>query len=216
MTMRSYGPWDEGIDWHLDEPDELTLPIAAATVITDHLRLPAETPETNAVTRYLKAATRLAQRQTLRALRDSTYRLKLNRFPGGYIQLPWAPLQSITSFTYIDPDGTEQELAEDVEDGYQLQRPEGAIARQARLYPGRSSAWPATQSGRVDPVVIEYVAGYESDALVPEDIIEGILLVVGEMFKQRSESIVGFGVSVNPALVRARNLWMPYSLSVYK
>lgn len=220
--MTTPPPWDQGIDYRTDELEEPPDALDVQWVIENHLKLPAGSQDAGAVAKYVKAATRLAQRTTLRALIDQRKRLVLSRFPGGYIQIPWAPLIAIESFTYIDQDGVEQSM-----DGspavYQLQQPRGASSRPARIYPpADTSAWPATRTNVVDAVTIEYRAGYVDLASsppagdVPADILEGCLLVIGEMHKQRSESIVGFGVSVNPALVRARGLWLPYGIGAYR
>jgi len=220
--MTTPPPWDSGIDYHVDELEAPPAPLDVQWVIENHLKLPAESADAGAVARYLAAATRLAQRTTTKALIDQRKILKLSGFPFGFIQIPSPPLIEIVAFDYIDSDGITQSLVGSPI-GYQLQQPVGGNPRPARLYPtADAGCWPTTATRTVDPVSIEFRAGYVDRAAspevgeVPEDILEGILLTVAEMHKQRSESIVGFGVSVNPALVRARNLWLPYGIGVYR
>jgi len=218
--MTTANPWDEGCPWHLSEPDEPPESVTLEFVRDSYLKLPSTTADNAMIARAIKASTRMAQRGTLRALVDQTYTLVLQRFPWGRIELPWPPLIEIEAFEYFDQNGAAQTLVETT--GYQLSAPVGAMARAAYLYPPESGAWPSISSTKIDPVRITYRAGYVDnaqsppDGAVPEDIIEGQLLVIGEMYKQRSESIVGFGISVTPALVNARGLWRPYAARVYK
>lgn len=209
--------WDESVRWHLEQ---VTAPdvagsdtLALAFVRDDHLRAANGTLEDDYITRLLKTSYRHAERVTRRAHLLQTWALVLDRFPCGDIVLPKPPLQSVTSITYIDEDGAEIELlGSPVGQEFQVSTPSGPKAARGRIRPVYDETWPSTRRV-LDAVRIEFVCGYPlvgspGVADVPEDIDHGRLLVIGEMYKQRSESVHAF--NQNPAVIRARDLWLDY------
>ena len=84
--------------------------------------------------------------------------------------------------------------------------------KQGLVTPVYNTCWPQARC-EVGAVVVTYDAGYVDEASptqaqIPEDIQQGQLIVIGELYKQRSESV--HAGNQNPALIRARDLWMPY------
>jgi hypothetical protein len=141
-----------------------------------------------------------------------TREMVLSRFPCWQIEVPWPPLITVESIEYTDTDGTDQTLATSA---YQASAPIGPTCRKGAIIPARDTTWPTIDAQAIDPVRITFRCGYvdggsPEQANVPEDLLHGQLLVIGEMYKQRSESVIGFGVSVNPAIVRARDIWREY------
>lgn len=112
---------------------------------------------------------------------------------GGVYPLPFPPLVSITSMTYVDADGAEQTLPAEtyatVTKGYCL---------------ANGASWPALR-GDVEGVRIRYEAGY---ALVPQTIRAAVLLHVGELYEHRESVVVGATVADLPRGVEA--LLSPY------
>jgi uncharacterized phiE125 gp8 family phage protein len=112
------------------------------------------------------------------------------------LQLLYPPVQSVTSFKYIDPNGTQQTL--DPTTGYTvtgLMTPYvGAQDIQTpRMYP--NTTWPAFK-WIPDAIEIEYVCGYGPDATyVPETIKVAIKMVLSHFFENRMEEITGDRVS---------------------
>lgn len=212
-------PWDEGVRWHIEQvtaPDVANEDsLSLAFVRDDHLRAVNGDAEDDFIRRLLKTSYRMAERATWRAHLQQTWAMVLDRFPCGDIVLPKPPLRSVTSITYTDDDGIEQELLGSPAGlEFQVSTPDGPKAPKGRIRPLYDETWPSTRRV-LDAVRIEFVCGYPlvgtySIADVPEDIDHGRLLVIGDMYKQRSESVIGFGVSVNPAIVRARDLWAGY------
>jgi len=111
-----------------------------------------------------------------RVLVTQTWRYKMDGFPGfdpryeshGYptIVLPKPPFQSIESFTYVDPAGVLQELAECNPDGtapagqfYGYQVDPGSETQPARLLPPWAGPWPPSRR-MPTAVQIEFVCGY--------------------------------------------------------
>jgi len=113
------------------------------------------------------------------------------------IDLPFAPIQSVTEVKYIDTNGVLQTLTQGT-DYYTagiMTPTAGAqdIAR-GRVLPVNS--WPATKY--VDEAVkIKYVCGYGDDAtFVPEPIKDVILRYVSFFFEERKDETTGPGVTI--------------------
>lgn len=205
--------WDDGVAWHTNVvavPLERTL--AVAFVRDKHLRVTNGTVEDDYITRLIETTTRMAERVTRRALMPQTRELVLSRFPYGRIELPWPPLIEVVSVEYIDTDGTPQTLDASA---YQVSVPFGPTAAKGQIWPARDMTWPTADTLSPDPVTVTYRCGYVDGgsperAAPPDDILHGQLLLIGELYKQRSDSVIGFGISVTPAVARARDLWLGY------
>ena len=79
-----------------------------------HLKIEAtDTGEDSLIKRLIVVARRRAEVSTGRALVTQTWTLALDGFPGGVIEVPRPPLSSVTSITYIDPEGATQTVAAD-------------------------------------------------------------------------------------------------------
>jgi uncharacterized phiE125 gp8 family phage protein len=105
------------------------------------------------------------------------------------------------SVKYYDTDGVEQTL--DVAEYY-----EDAKSKPARIVP--VSSWPATKD-RPNAVTITIEAGYGATAdKVPQVIKQALLLMVGDMYENREETVVGTIVSTLP--LTADRLLRPFRL----
>lgn len=186
--------------------DEQTLTLAF--VRDQHLRSPNGTAEDAYIKSLIATSQRLAERITRRSLLTQTWDYVLDAFPCGTasIVIPRPPIQSVTSVTYIDADGVEQTWGGSPL-SYDVSIPSGPTAGYARIAPAYGQTWPVART-QMDAVRVRFVAGWEDVENVPEDIIHGQLLVIGELYKQRSESVHAF--NQNPALIRARDLWLQY------
>lgn len=131
------------------------------------------------------AARQWVEEYTGRALITQTWTRKLDRFPAsGEIVLPRPNLQSVSSITYLDTDGAEQTLAADQFDVQKDELP-GRVTR------GYGDSWPSTQ-GVPNAVTVTYTAGYGAAASdVPGPIVSAIRLIVGDMYANREERVVG-------------------------
>lgn len=206
--------WDHGVLWHLelvtgpdlDTDDTLSL----AVVRDDHLRGANGTAEDDYITRLLKVSYRAAERVTRRAHLPQTWDLVLDRFPVCQIEFPLPPLQSVTSITYVDEDGAEQTLLGSPEE-FQVVTPSGPKAKKGYIVPLYDELWPETRS-MPEAVRVRFVCGYPMVGSpevvdVPIDIDQGRLLLIGEMYKQRSDSMPS---AMSPALIRATDIWKEY------
>lgn len=163
-------------------------PLTRADVLA-HLRLCSDDSSAE-LTRLLKAAREYVEGETWRQLLPATWRYSLDRFPCWEIELPRAPLASVTSITYIDTNGTTQTLS-------------GALYKQdtdsepGRVTPAYGQSWPSTRC-EMAAVKITYVAGYASAALVPEQLKVAILELVGHLYENREAVNIGNITSLVP------------------
>jgi uncharacterized phiE125 gp8 family phage protein len=165
-----------------------------------HLRV-VSADEDALISSLVLAARERAEIYTERALLQQTWEVSLDVFPTGDIRLPLLPLLSVVSVKYYDTDGVEQTL--DVSEYY-----EDAKSKPARIVP--VSNWPATKD-RPNAVTITIEAGYgETADKVPQVIKQALLLMVGDMYENREETVVGTIVSTLP--LTADRLLRPFRL----
>jgi uncharacterized phiE125 gp8 family phage protein len=155
-------------DWSLVTPptvDPLTLVEAKA-----QCRI-AVADEDALLTSYIGAARQAAEQYLGRGLLAQAWALQLSDW-ADVIPLPMAgPLQSVTSVAYYNDAGTLTTLAQ------------SAYLVDLRAEPGRvmrapNQVWPTVQSDRLIGVVITYVVGWGSAAVLPELIKQGLRLHV--------------------------------------
>lgn len=124
------------------------------------------------------------------------------------ISVPFAPLASITSVKYYDEDATIQTLDSG---SYLVKASAGAFAGRGYIEIEPFADLPILTTYMEYPVVVRAVCGYGSTAAsVPDGIKHAILFMVGDMYEQRQESVVG--VMVGKAAITAQNLLAPYRL----
>lgn len=118
-----------------------------------------------------------------RAFVTATHDLKLDRFPdgAGVIELPRAPLASITSVKYQDLDDVETTLSSSL---YSVD----ASSTPGRLLPAYDEAWPSTR-GHVHDVTVRFVAGYGDPGDVPRAHRHEILLRVADLYENREGAV---------------------------
>jgi len=99
------------------------------------------------------AATERCEIYTGRQMLTATWQLKLDRFPSGScIELPKAPLVSVSSVQYVDTAGDTQTWAAA---NYKTEIPSGPRARRGRLALAFGKTWPSTY-GEIADVTIEF------------------------------------------------------------
>lgn len=153
--------------------------------------------EDGVIAGYIKAARSAAESYLNRGLLTQSWTFAMSDFVD-FMPLPMAaPLQSITSVKYYDVNGTQQTLASS---GYTVD---------TRWRPGRvalaaNQTWPAIQSLRkVNRIEIEYVVGWTTRDLIPEDIRQGMRLFIGLCDVDRD----GMAQGTEQALRVAKTYW---------
>lgn len=129
--------------------------------------------EDSLLTAYIAAARLFVEQYTSLRIVEQTVDFRAGSF-SDLAHLPVAPLQSISSITYLDTDGTEQTLGTTVYEAVLV-----GLAPSIRLRVGQS--WPSVRSAS-DAVRVVAVAGY---AATPEPIKQALLLIVASWFESR-------------------------------
>lgn len=148
-----------------------------------HLRVDFAADD-DVIAALVDAATKRAEQETGLALINQTVRAELHAAPssGTAIELPVAPLSSVTSVTYRDSSNVEQTLASAA---YQTSAPSEG---RAYIVEAEGYSWPSTRVG-VESLVVTFVAGFGAAATaVPQDIKQGILLLVGHWYSNREDA----------------------------
>ena len=108
-----------------------------------------------------------------------------------------SPAQSITSIAYNDEDSAAQSQTD-----YYLDTRE----QRAVLKPEYNDSWPSTDN-TYGNVVITYQAGYAS---TPEQVNQAVLMIIGSLYEQRENHIIG--VSIDKVPMSVELLLEPYRI----
>jgi uncharacterized phiE125 gp8 family phage protein len=119
-----------------------------------------------------------AEGLTNRAIIDQTITMVADGFDGGF-EVPQPPLGSVTSITYYDEDNALQTLATSE---YQVNN----YAEPAIISPAYEATWPATYS-RFDAVKVVFQSGYANAAAVPTSLKQGMLMMLTDLYDNRSQ-----------------------------
>lgn len=200
-------PWDDGVRWFARRTVAATEPPmeVGSYVQEEYLRDMADGAQQFTIGRMVAAAVSAAEDATGRALMPQTWAMTLDRFPGsGEIHAVRPPFIEALSLAYYDTDNAAQELLLSPEEFLVI--PSGAETR-AIVRPLDGEEFPETYC-RPDAVTLTFRAGYaDQDDPVLQQINAGILLMVGELYKQRSLSVQS--VHNDPSLLTLARFWRP-------
>ena len=182
-------------------PTEEPVTVAEAR---EYLRIDDKDTEEILLYRLIKAATQQAEEFTNRAFVTQTWDLKLDGWWRGALLVPKAPLQSVTSITYLDENGDSQTWASS---NYIVDSPNGNSAVKGRIGYADDVTVP-TLDDVINPVTVRFVAGYGDAGDVPENVKFGILMFVADLYENRQSSVVGTIASSLPQT--AKSLLWPY------
>lgn len=124
-----------------------------------------------------RSARLLVESHTQRQLVTATWKLHLDRFPAGDIQIRKIPVTSVSSITYYDTNGTSQTWDSDEYETDMLTYP-------ALVRAGYGYYFPSTRSGKLNAVTIQFVAG-SSVSAVDRRAKTAILLLTKHLFDNR-------------------------------
>jgi len=163
-----------------------------------HLRVDHSVDDTY-IESLIKAARVACENHQNRAYITQTRKLYLDDFPCNcrYIELPYAPLQSVTSITYYDVDGNSQTWSSSL---YQVD----TKAEPGVVMPVYGEDFPEAREEKLNAVTITYVCGYGgTSASVPETIRHAMRLMIGDFYNQREDTVIGNIVNTMPRGVEA-------------
>lgn len=179
------------------KPDATPVSLAEAKMQNNLLHtLPAE--EQALLELYIQAAIATVENRSNVQLCTATYQLTLAGFPND-IALPKYPVQQVTSITYLDSNGVEQELDNWITD---------TTVNPAKIYPAYGESWPATRQ-HPNGVTITFDAGFGDPEDVPADIKGALLFWIGHLFTNREPVVTG-------TIATALPLTFEYLLSQYE
>lgn len=147
--------------------------------------------EDDLITALIKPARELAEHRTGRALITQTCLWVMPKLCGEKIAFPVAPVQSISSITYLDSNGVQQTLPTSV---YALDKT-GNGKHYLRLLNGQS--WPGVLD-QFDAVKITFVAGYGDATDIPASVKQWMLLVIAFWYKNKESATDGSVVTELP------------------
>lgn len=98
------------------------------------------------------------------------------------IELRW-PLQSVTSITYTDTAGSPQTFSN-------TNYTADVDSDPPRVTPNVGQLWPIA-SLLPNSIKIEFIAGFTSPALVPDNIKAALRLIIGDLYENREQSLIG-------------------------
>ena len=168
-----------------------------------HLRV--DIHEDNALIEgYIATAREWCELYMGRAFVTQTLEIYLDSWPAnGEIELPRAPLQSVTSVIYTDENGIEVTWADS---NYLV----STASEPGRIVVKRSTSWPNATLKEIDGIKITYMAGYGTTVeSVPQQIRSAILLITGDLYENRENTLIEQGVSVVEANFGAKALLYP-------
>jgi len=169
------------------------------TEVKNQLRIASSTADHDSLRGYISAIRHRTETFLAKTLITSTWEYKIDAFCP-VINLPMAPVQSVTTISYVDTDGATQTFTD-----FQ-------VDASGRLAPAYSFSWPSTRN-QFDAVTITYIAGELNAGEVQEDIKYAMLLWIGACDVQRENLVVGAGVIVSQPKI-AENLLEPYKRMV--
>lgn len=170
-----------------------TLANNTATIYTDNtadVALGASAPLTNTtldplIARFITTARQLAEIELGRYLVTQTVDGYFDDFTGGDRRVYLPPLQSVTSITYVDLDGTTQTLA----NTEYLVNDKSTPCWIEEAY---GKMWPAVRQ-QANAVRVRFVAGYGAAAAVPACIKDWMLFKINTMWETRTTFTISTG-----------------------
>lgn len=178
--------------------DPAVEPISLAEA-KEHLRIePGFALEDDLISLYVSAARDQAEKYCNRSFALADFFLLLSRFPGGTapLTLPDPLTTAVSEISYIDSTGAEQVVDPGdytVDTDRQQIRP--------------AQAWPIGASS----IKVDYSAGPDGSASPaekpPKMVVEGMLLLVADMYELRTAQVTGSIITENPAAAMRFDLY---------
>ena len=174
--------------------------------VKHHLRID-ETDDDTLIESLITVARLNAESITRRALITQTWKYYLQDWPDvEYIELPYPPLQSVSSVKYTDYAGTVTTLTENTDYVVDIKQEPGRVV----LDYGKE--WPTATLDVTSPIEIIYICGYGTPEDIDEPLKIGMKIDVSDMYEHR-ESYVTQPYQHLPILDR---LYWPYRVELIR
>lgn len=163
-----------------------------------HLRIESDvTDDDTLISTLLGAATEYCEDFQRRSFITQTRTEYYDAFPCGFL-VPYPPLISVTSITYVDTAGDTQTLASDqyrVDTGNEP----------GRITPAYNVTWPSTRAV-TNAVILTFSAGYGDASSTPKRVKAAIKMIVANWYENREATISGVSITEVPLAVESL-LW---------
>lgn len=107
------------------------------------------------------------------------------------ILIPWYPVQSVSSITYLDSNGATQTIDPSTYTS-------DLVSRLARVSPGPAQSWPVNSPliiPQQNSVQVTFVAGYPDQTTVPQTLKLAVKLLVGLWYQNREAALTSTRVA---------------------
>jgi uncharacterized phiE125 gp8 family phage protein len=170
---------------------ESTIPADAVSVYDAKLHCRVDHSTEDALfTRLIGVARRQCEQISQWAFTTRTLVSKLDYWPyDGCIELPYPPLQSVTSIVYTDANDDDHTL----DSVYYKVDTHGTPGR---IILKSGVNWPSEDLQVGASITITYVAGFGDENEVPDTYKQAMLLLVGHLYENRESVVVQQGVSL--------------------
>lgn len=178
-------------------------PVTLAEV-QQHLRLGTlDATEQAEIEIMITSATELAEAFCNRSWRSGTSSALFDSFPANDTTplVINADIQTISGVGYYDTDHSAATFA-----SFRFVNSSG----RSKIYPSFGSEWPSDSNEMPASITVSYTTGDE--ASVPSSVKSAVLLMVGDLYENRENSIVG--TSSSPVQLTAERLLFPYKTRI--
>lgn len=166
-------------------------PIAVDELTKRHLRLD-DTVDDDLVAMYITAARKYCESFSGRVFITQTWDLYLDSFPDtDYIELPFPPLQSVTSVQYKP--STSSTLTTWASTNYIVD----IVSQPGLIRLAYGISWPSTYD-EPQAVQIRFICGYGLSSSVPAQFKQAIMLKLTDLFEHRGDE--GFNENIERAV----------------
>ena len=183
--------------------------VAACVFGTEIIVEEATVADEDLLTSILTAGREHVEDITRRALLTQTWDAYLDKFPAeNFIRLPLGNLQSVEHVKYTDSDGTETTMTVDTD--YLVETNGEDYGRIVLPY---GVSWPSFTPYPSNPIVIRFVAGWTTAALVPYKIKAALKMICADLYEMRGEPTIGQTVVENKAaqrLLASARMWREF------
>ncbi len=157
-------------------------PVTVGDVVS-RLRLDESAEENALISSLITTARQKIEAEYGLVCAETVFDQFLDCYPKDYtIRLQKWPILSVTSFKYLDSEGTLTTLASTQYDSKLNINP-------ARIQPAYGIQWPTLRNVS-EQIQIRFSAGYSSQSAIPETIKTAIILLIGHWYENREQTTI--------------------------
>jgi uncharacterized phiE125 gp8 family phage protein len=180
--------------------------VASCPFSVSVIRLAGTTVEDDLLNAIITTSREHVEDITRRGLLTQTWDYYLQEWPrDNFIKIPFGNLQSVTSVKWTDTDGDETTLT--VTEDYLVETNGDQCGRIVLPY---GEVWPSGTLYPANPIIIRFVCGWTTAALVPYKIKAACKMVCADLYEMRGEPVQGQTVVENKTIQRllaSARLW---------